>query len=76
MVSRLHQRHPSTVLVNPVVALVFLVGEHGRGRFFVEACGGGETAGAGADDEDVEEVGELGHFLRFSFLVSLFEVCG
>lgn len=49
------------MFANPMVALVFFIREHGRGRLFVEACGDGEAAGAGADDEDVKEFGEGCH---------------
>lgn len=53
------------MLVDPVVALVFLVGEHGGGGRFVESRGDGEAAGTGADDEDiVEGVGFSGTVTR------------
>jgi hypothetical protein len=41
------------VFFDPVVSLVFFVGEHGGGRFFSQAGCDGEAAGASADDDYV-----------------------
>lgn len=58
LIMRSHQGHPAAVLVYPVVPLVFLVGEHGRGGLFLQSCGDGESARSGSNYDHIEEVWE------------------
>lgn len=51
------QIHTSRMFLDPLVAVMFGVGEDGRGGGFAEAGGDGQTGGTGADDEDVVDWG-------------------
>lgn len=71
-VVRPHQIHPAAVLPDPVVPLVLFVGEHGRGGLIPQSGGDGETAGAGADDDDVVDC----VFFSFDLLIVSPCCCG
>lgn len=47
------QIHPPRMFLDPLVAVMFGVGEDGRGGGFAEAGRDGQTGRTGADDEDV-----------------------
>lgn len=53
--------HFALMLFDPVVALMFFVGEHSGGRFFAETGCDGEAAGAGTDDDYIVYFGVCGH---------------
>lgn len=63
------------MFVDPVVSLVLFVGEHGGGRLFVQTSCHCETAGPGADDYNIEKVGEGGRGCR-AYHVLVFGVVG
>jgi hypothetical protein len=46
-----NEGHLSAVFLDPVVSLMFLVGEHGRWCLFLQSGGYGKTAGPGANDD-------------------------
>lgn len=66
---RLDEGHAAAVSLDPVVPLVFLVREDGRGRLLLESCGDGQSAGTGADDDDVED------FWRHVIIVCILVCC-
>lgn len=56
----LYEGHLAAMFVDPVIALVFVVCEHGGRCFLFQSCSDGESAWAGTDDDYIEEVREGG----------------